>query len=121
MIRHLQLFGLGLAALCFGIWCSNAPAQAYDAKAETPGFRQVCSIRGIVLNAEGGQPLPAASITLHNVDQHSEPPLNSRTIASGAFSFSRVPCGRYIFSIHKTGFLPIADGVPGETMLRVHA
>lgn len=92
---------------------SGDPAVVSDAQSLSSAESAI--IQGQVLNAATGDPVPNAHVALANGDDSARGILNTRSDASGNFSFNGVPPGTYQFIVARDGFLPRTPGIAASS------
>ena len=86
----------------------SPPPTTEPPVAQAPGV-----IQGTVLSGATGQPLRRAQVVLKPTDPKAGSTFQT-TDESGAFSFPKVPTGRYTITVQRDGYLPLSAGHIGS-------
>ncbi|MDQ3389409.1 MAG: TonB-dependent receptor, partial [Gemmatimonadota bacterium] len=100
-MRSLSVFTVLLLAFSH----STAHAQRPISRGSGPG-----TVRGVVVAAEGNQPLASARVALRSAAD-STIARRGTTDAAGRFQVTNLPVGRYRVTVLLTGFAPLARDV----------
>ena len=102
--------------LCLGLSAQETARRAAvpDASPPTVKPEDKCSIEGTVINAQTGEPLKNAHLTLRPLAQPSGVPYGTSSDASGHYLIDDVDPGRYGFSSSRNRFVTQAYSPKGD-------
>ena len=91
---------LGAAPLCLRAQQSPPPPHA---AIQPPDITATATVNGIIADTDGAA-IPAAQVALQEAESNAT--RTTQSDAHGVFTFSSVPEGRYVLTVHAPGFAP---------------